>query len=190
MPRAPSPLVAVALGIAASGLLGLKARGVDTVGAIPSGLPALTPPDVDLLAALWPAALGIALMSFTESIAAGRAFAQPGEPTARREPGAARAGSRQRARRPLRRDAAGGGTSQTAVNARAGAQTPRRVAGHRGGDRGVVLFLAPLIGLMPQATLAAVVIVDVDRLIDPADFARSAACGRSSSAGPWRRCSA
>ena len=36
---APAPLLAVALGIAASGLMGLKARGVDTIGAIPPGLP-------------------------------------------------------------------------------------------------------------------------------------------------------
>src|SRR4029079_16929184 len=73
------PLAAVAFGIGASGLLELKARGVDTIGAITSGLPAFTPPHLDLLVHLWPAALGIALMSFTESIAAGRAFAQPGE---------------------------------------------------------------------------------------------------------------
>ena len=46
----------------------------------PSGLPAFTPPDVSLVTQLWPGALGIALMSFIESIAAGRSFVQKGEP--------------------------------------------------------------------------------------------------------------
>ena len=44
-PRAPAPLVGVALGIAASALLGLHALGVDTVGTIPAGLPHVTLPD-------------------------------------------------------------------------------------------------------------------------------------------------
>ena len=52
-----------------------------TVGQVPTGLPSLTMPRLALIAALWPAALGIALMSFTETIAAGRAFAASGEPT-------------------------------------------------------------------------------------------------------------
>ena len=166
-PRVPAPLAAVALGIGASGLLGLKARGVDTIGAITSGLPAFTPPHVDLLVALWPAALGIALMSFTESIAAGRAFAQPGErrPDANQELlalGAANLAGGLFAAMP-----SGGGTSQTAVNARAGARTPVASLVTAATTAAVVLFLAPLIELMPQATLAAVVIVTSLPLIDP-----------------------
>ena len=78
-PRTPEPLVGVALGIAASALLGLRALGVDTVGAIPAGLPGVSLPDTALAPALWAGALGIALISFTESVAAGRAFVEPGE---------------------------------------------------------------------------------------------------------------
>jgi MFS superfamily sulfate permease-like transporter len=77
IPHSPAPLVGVTLGIAASALFGLKAIGVDTVGAIPPGLPQLTPPDTTLAPQLWAGALGIALISFTESVAAGRAFVQP-----------------------------------------------------------------------------------------------------------------
>ena len=66
---------------------------------------------------------------------------------------------------------AGGGTSQTAVNARAGASHPSRRWSLRRPPSAWCCFLAPLIGLMPQATLAAVVIVTSLRLIDPADFA-------------------
>ncbi len=53
-PRAPAPLIAVAVGIAASALLGLPDVGVATVGSIPRGLPPLVWPQLDLLAALWP----------------------------------------------------------------------------------------------------------------------------------------
>src|SRR6476660_2511879 len=80
VPRAPAPLIAVAAGIAAVRLFGLQAHGVATVGEIPRGLPSLVAQDFSLVAVLWPGALGIALMSFTETIAAGRAFAASGEP--------------------------------------------------------------------------------------------------------------
>jgi MFS superfamily sulfate permease-like transporter len=74
LPRAPAPLIAVAAGIAGAFLLGLKSHGVELVGPVPRGLPSFRLPDLSLAAQLWPGALGIALMSFTETIAAGRAF--------------------------------------------------------------------------------------------------------------------
>ena len=79
-PRLPAPLIAVALGIAGTGMLGLQTHGIQTVGHIPQGLPQFIAPDLSLVAQLWPGALGIALMSFTETVAAGRAFAGRGEP--------------------------------------------------------------------------------------------------------------
>ena len=88
-------------------------------------------PSTRTRAAAWPAALGIALMSFTETIAAGRAFALPDEPrpAPNRELlalGLANAGGALSGAMP-----AGGGTSQTAVNRLAGA---KRSGGT--GDRG------------------------------------------------------
>src|SRR4051812_28042078 len=79
-PHSPAPLVTVATAIAASWLLGLGEWGVSTVGTIPQGLPSLTVPDPTLVQALLPGAMGIALMSFTESIAAGRSFVGPSDP--------------------------------------------------------------------------------------------------------------
>ena len=79
-PRAPAPLIVVAIAIASVRLFGLEAYGVESVGEIPRGLPSFTFPDFSLVAQLWPGALGIALMSFTETIAAGRAFATSEEP--------------------------------------------------------------------------------------------------------------
>ena len=79
-PHSPAPLVAVGGAIAASWFFGLTALGVSTVGLIPQGFPSLTLPDLALIEQLVPGALGIALMSFTETIAAGRAFARPADP--------------------------------------------------------------------------------------------------------------
>ncbi len=171
VPRAPSPLAAVILGIAASGLLALQTRGVEAIGAIPSGLPAFTLPDANLALLLWPGALGIALMSFTESIAAGRAFAKAGEgtPDANQELLALGVGNALGGL--FGAMPAGGGTSQTAVNTRAGACTQVSSLVTAAATLLVILFLAPLIALMPQATLAAVVIVTSIGLIAPADFA-------------------
>jgi len=76
----PGSLVAVGGAIAAVWFFGLAAVGVSTVGLIPQGFPSLTLPDLPLIAQLVPEALGMALMSFTEMIAAGRAFAVPADP--------------------------------------------------------------------------------------------------------------
>src|SRR5262245_20233891 len=63
----------------------------------------------------------------------------------------------------------GGGTTQTAVNRLAGARTQLAELVTAGVALLTMLFLAPLIGLMPQATLAAVVIIYSIVLIKPAD---------------------
>ena len=169
-PRAPAPLVAVALGIAASGLFALQGHGVETVGHIPQGLPAFTMPSLALVEQLWPGALGIALMSFTESIAAARAFAGREEPRPEPNRELLATGFGNLVGGLFGGMPAGGGTSQTAVNRRAGART--QVAGlvTAGAAVATLVLLAPLMGLMPQATLAAVVIVYSIGLIQPVEF--------------------
>ncbi|MDN0084479.1 SulP family inorganic anion transporter [Crenobacter sp. SG2305] len=169
-PRAPAPLIAVACGIAAESLFGLSTHGVEAVGHVPTGLPSFTTPDLSLVEQLWPPAVGIALMSFTESIASGRAFVESSEPTPQpnREllaTGLANIGGALLGSMP-----AGGGTSQTAVNRLVGARTQVAELVTAGTTLGTMLFLAPLIGLMPHTTLAAVVIVYSITLIKPAEF--------------------
>jgi len=170
LPRAPAPLIAVAAGIAAVSLLGLERYGVATVGEIPRGLPSFIAPDFSLVAVLWPGALGCALMSFTETIAAGRAFAAAAEPplVPNKElvaTGLANVGSAFWGSMP-----AGGGTSQTAVNRSAGARTQLAELVTAGATLLTMLLLAGPMGLMPQATLAAVVIVYSMGLIELAGF--------------------
>lgn len=169
-PRLPAPLFAVGLGITGAYLLNLQAHGVELVGIIPRGLPSLTVPAFSLAEKVWPGAMGIALMSFTETIAAGRAFARNDEPVpqANREllaTGLANAGGAFLGAMP-----GGGGTTQTAVNRLAGARTQMSELVTAAITLVVMLLLAPIIAFMPQATLAAVVIVYSVGLIKPAEF--------------------
>jgi SulP family sulfate permease len=171
LPRGPAPLIAVAVGIGAMFLLALQSRGVQTVGRIPEGFPSITLPDWAAFDSVWPAALGIALMSFTETIAAGRAFVAGDEPAPRpnREllaTGLANVGGALLGAMP-----AGGGTSQTAVNRLAGAHTQIAALVTAGVTLLTMLVFAPVVALMPQATLAAVVLVYASGLINLAEFA-------------------
>jgi sulfate permease, SulP family len=170
LPHSPAPLVAVGGGIAAVWFFSLQTAGVSIVGTIPQGFPSLTMPDLSLIERLVPGALGIALMSFTETIAAGRAFARPEDPPidANREliaTGAANLGGAVLGAMP-----AGGGTSQTAVVRAAGGQSQKASLVTAGTAAATMLLLAPLLGLLPNATLAAVVIVYSVGLIQPVEF--------------------
>ena len=170
LPRTPAPLAAMAVGIAASGLLALQTFGVETVGEIPLGLPEFTAPNLGLVEQLWPGALGIALMSFTESIAAARAFSGRDEPQPDPNRELAATGLGNMAGGLFGAMPGGGGTTQTAVNRLAGARSQLAGLVTAGVSLAALLLLAPLIGLMPQATLAAVVIVYSIGLIEPAEF--------------------
>jgi len=169
-PRAPAPLIAVAAGIAICGLLDLPSAGITTIGNVPRGLPSWVWPQLALVAELWPAAVGIALMSFTESIAAARAFSAADEPRPRANRellaiGLANVGGGLFGAMP-----AGGGTSQTAVNRSAGARTQFAELVTAAAALATLLLLAPLIALMPNAVLAAVVIVYSVPLVRPEEF--------------------
>ena len=170
MPKLPAPLLAVGAAIAGAYLLHLQNRGVELVGHLPAGMPSLARPDLSLVTVLWPGALGIALMSFTETIAAGRAFARKDEPAPRADrellaTGLANVGGALVGAMP-----GGGGTTQTAVNVRAGARTQLAEMITAAMALVTTLFLAPLIAMMPQSALAALVIVYSFGLIKPIEF--------------------
>lgn len=168
--RAPAPLVAVAGGIAASAMLGLKSQGVSVVGTIPGGFPSLTLPDLSLVLEMWPAAAGIALMSFMESIAAGRAFAREGDPRPDSNQELVGIGAANAIGGLFGAMPAGGGTSQTNVNRSAGARTQVAELVTAAVALATMLFLAPVLAPMPNATLAAVVIAYSVGLISTAEI--------------------
>ena len=169
-PRWPAPLIVVAAAIAAVAWFGLQRYGIETVGAIPAGLPPLFVPKLTLASQLWQGALGIALMSFTETAAVGRAFARSDEPTPRPNAELFATGAANAVGALLGSMPAGGGMSQTAVNRMTGART--QVAGLVTAAMTLLtmLLLAPLLGLMPHAVLAGIVIVYSIGLINLADF--------------------
>ncbi len=169
-PHSPAPLVAVGGAIAASWFFGLDALGVSTVGLIPQGLPAITLPDPELIGQLVPGALGIALMSFTETIAAGRAFARPTDPPIQADRELVATGVANLSGAFLGAMPAGGGTSQTAVVRSAGGRSQKASLVTAAAAVATMLLLAPILGLLPNATLAAVVIVYSVGLIQPAEF--------------------
>lgn len=170
VPRAPAPLIAVALGIAASAVFGLPQMGVETVGRIPRDLPSWVWPNLGLLEQMWPGAAGIALMSFAESIAAARAFAKPGEPRPVPNQELLAIGAANVAGGFFGAMPAGGGTTQTAVNRSAGAHTQMAELVTAVVALATLLLLAPLISMMPNATLAAVVVVYSVGLIKLGEF--------------------
>lgn len=75
-PRVPGPLIAVAGATALVSVFQLDAYGVAIIGRIPPGLPAPRVPAVSLaeLAAMLPEALGITLLTFSDTILNARVF--------------------------------------------------------------------------------------------------------------------
>lgn len=169
-PRWPAPLIVIGAAIAAVVLFDLQARGIALVGAIPVGPPPLTTPDMSLVSRMWAPALGIALMSFAETAAVGRAFIRSDEPTLRPNRELLATGVGNLAGAFTGSMPSGGGMSQTALNRMTGAQSHVASLVTATMTLLTMLLLSPFIGLMPHAVLAGTVIVYSVGLIKPGDF--------------------
>src|SRR5437764_4600505 len=77
LPKLPGVLVAVVLSIIGAGVFDLASHGVSLVGVLPKGFPPFTFPDIGSsdLALLFAGALGIALVSLTDTISTASSFA-------------------------------------------------------------------------------------------------------------------
>jgi sulfate permease, SulP family len=166
--RVPASLVVMALAILVSHAFNLGSHGMKLVGAVPSGLPGLGWPrsDVGLVRALLPAALAIALVSYTETITTATAFARKHryEIAPNRElvaVGLANAASGLLAGYPV-----AGGLSRSAVNDRAGARSQLAGLMTAALIALTLLLLTPLFEALPRAALSAVVLSAVFSLID------------------------
>jgi SulP family sulfate permease len=146
----------------------LEQRGVDVVGFVPSGLPAITLPSLDqsLWLGLLPAALLISLVGFVESVSVAQTLAA--KRRQRIDPnqelialGMANLGAGVSGGSPV-----SGGFSRSVVNFEAGAATPLAGAFTALGIVLTTLLLTDLLAFLPTATLAATIIVAVGTLID------------------------
>ena len=174
--KVPAILVAVVLATVLTAALGLAEKGVDTVGTLPQGLPVPSFPWTGWsdLATLAAAAVGIVLVSLTDTIATSSAFAarRGDEVDADREMIAV--GASNAAAGLFQGFAISVSSSRTAVADRSGAKS--QVAGLVGAGL-VALMLLVLPGLLkdlPQTALAAVVIMAAVSLADVAVLRRFA----------------
>ncbi len=178
VPAVPAPLVVVALGIVVVAVGGDAVDSITQVPPVPEGVPAPDLPPLDHLAALFPGALAISLMVFLETVSVGTAMRARTDPPIDSNRELIAAGSANLVGAFTHALPSAGGFSQTAVNARAGARS--QLSGLTTGVLAVAvaLFLGPVLDLMPDTTLAALVIVATLSLVKPAEFARLARIDR------------
>lgn len=167
-PAVPASLVVVALGIVAVVTLGLDDKGVEIVGAIDPGLPALGVPEASRTqwGSLLGSAVGVVLIGFAEGLGAAKTYAaRDGEEVdANRELvglGAANVASGLSSGMVVN-----GSLSKTAVNGGAGARSQVSGLVVAALTLLTLLFLTGLFEELPLATLAAVVIAAVIELVD------------------------
>jgi len=164
----PAPLIAVVLGILVVAVFGLDSKGVAIVGKIEGGLPPLGLPSVagsDYLALLG-SAVGILLVAFAEGVGAAKNYAVKGhyEVDPNQEllgVGAANIGSGLSSGMIVN-----GSLSKTAVNVSAGAVSQMSGIVVAALSVMTLLFLTGLFSNLPEATLAAVVVAAVTKLVD------------------------
>ncbi|MDX6739981.1 sulfate permease [Actinocorallia sp. A-T 12471] len=179
LPRWPGPLLVVLLATCAVAVFALDGRGIDVVGAVPAGLPAPALPDLSDAAVLLPAALGVLLVSFTDTMLTARAFETREGARADGNAelvalGAANVGAGLFQGFPVSSSG-----SRTALAAAAGARTQAFSVVALGCVVAVLLVLSPLLAAFPSAALGALVVYAAVRLVDLAGFRKLAEFRRS-----------
>ncbi len=165
-PRIPGTLVVVVGGIVLVALANLDERGVALIDPVPSGLPTPGIPDLTQIGALLPGALAIAVMVFLETAAVARSMRRMTEPAIDADQELVAVGAANLAGTFFTVLPAAGGFSQSAVNRDAGARTQLATLVTVALAIVVAVFLGPVVSLLPQATLAAMVFLAVAGLID------------------------
>ena len=162
------PALAVVLAILAVVQLGLEARGVRTVGAIPSGLPPFLVPsfDPDLISRLLIPAFLISLIGFVESMSVAQTLAAKRRQRIVPDQELTALGASNLAGAFSGGFPVTGGFARSVVNFDAGARTPAAGAFTAVGILVATLYFTPLLAPLPNAVLAATIIVAVLSLLD------------------------
>ena len=169
------PVAAVAVTTLAAALFGLGDMGVKLIGDIPTGLPMPTLPPFE--AALWlelagPALL-ISVVGFVESVSVAQTLAAKKRQRIVPDQELIGLGASNIAAAVSGGYPVTGGFARSVVNFDAGAETPAAGAYTAVGIALATLFLTPLLANLPQATLAATIIVAVLSLVDFAALKRT-----------------
>lgn len=167
-PRLPGVLIAVVVTTVASWALGFAEQGGKVVGEIPSGLPSIALPTLNLTMALdlLPSAIIISLVGFMEAISIAKAMAAKTKDRIDPNQELIGQGLANIAGSLTQSYPTSGSFSRSAVNLNAGART-----GMSSVFTGLVvlitlLFLTPLLYHLPQSVLAAVIMMAVIGLIN------------------------
>ncbi|WP_306466970.1 SulP family inorganic anion transporter [Thermoleptolyngbya sichuanensis] len=171
---APGPLLAVLLATTAVALLDLERQGLAVVGEIPAGLPHLALPLASLseLPSLLGAAVGIAVVGYSDNVLTARAFATRNgyEINANQELlalGAANLGTGLMQGFPVSSSG-----SRTVIGDSLGSKSQLFSLVAFGVVIVVLLFLQPLLALFPKAALGAIVIYAATKLIEIPELKR------------------
>jgi SulP family sulfate permease len=172
LPRRPIALFVVVISIVVMTFFPLADYGVKTVGMIPQGFPHLGWPvlqwsEVDNLLGL---AMACFLLSYVESISVVRTFALKHSYAISADQELLALGAVNFAAGIGQGYPLAGGMSQSAVNEKAGAQTPLALVFASVSLGAVLLFLTGLMRNLPQPVLAAVVLIAVRGLIKPSEL--------------------
>ena len=167
--RFPAALVLVFVGVVVVSFFELYASGVQIVGKVPSGLPSFQVPKIPLerLSELAPIAITLALIAFMEAISVAKAVAEK-HPEYELDPNQElRAlGTANMVGAFFQSYPTTGGFSRTAINEQAGAKTGIAPLISAAVVGLTLLFLTPLFYYLPNAVLAAIIMVAVFGLID------------------------
>lgn len=167
-PAIPASLVAVGAGIAAVHILSLDDHGLEIVGHVDSGLPALGGPGLSLhqYGQLAAGGIGVMLVGFAEGLGAAKTYAERDHYEIDPNRELLGLGGANLASGLSGGMVVNGSLSKTAVNASAGARTQLAGLVVAGLTILTLLFLTGLFEELPEATLAAIVIAAVVELVD------------------------
>jgi SulP family sulfate permease len=183
-PRASAPLLAVVLSAAAVTVLDLGSRGIEVVGPVPRELPSWRVPDLTVtdLRTLMPAALGIAVVAYTDNVLTGRAFGERHgtKPDAKRELIAL--GTANLAVAVTQGFPVSSSGSRTAIVDSAGGRSQANALVALATVVLAVLLFNPVLAAFPTAALGALVVYAAIRLVDVPLFRRIFAFRRTEGA--------
>ena len=162
------PVAAIAVTTLLTWALDWPEQGVKIVGTVPQGLPPFTLPlwDLGLWQQLLAPALLISVVGFVESVSVGQTLAAKRRQRIEPDQELVALGSSNLSAALTGGFPVTGGFSRSVVNFDAGAQTPAAGVFTAVGIMLASLFLTPALYYLPQATLAATIVVAVLSLVD------------------------